>query len=89
MIPVADDIALWRERAADARNAAQRMGDVRSRCMVLRIAQSYERMAQLAERRLVRRSTMPGVSRRAFGLAGLLGGGAGWVLGYLLLSTIR
>lgn len=89
MIPVADDVALWRERAANARIAAERMRDTRCRWMVLRIAQSNERMAELAVRRLTRRSGLLRASRLRFGLAGLIGGGAGWAMAYMLVTTVH
>ena len=89
MIPVADDMVLWRERAAEARRSARQMGDDRCRRTLLGIAESYECMAQLAERRLARRRAIAGASRIAFGCAGLVGGGAGWALGYLLRAATR
>lgn len=51
MIPVADDLRLWRERERRTRVAAWDMSDSHCRDSLLAIADSYARMAAMAERR--------------------------------------
>lgn len=89
MIPVADDVALWRQRAAATRNAARQMRDIRCRWAILDVADSYERMAQIAERRLARKRAIGRVSRLGLGFASLVGVGTGWALTYLLHNAVR
>lgn len=63
-IPVADDVGFWRERAVSARAAASEMADQWCRDGVLAIADSYERMARMAQRRLARQTA---TTRTRFG----------------------
>ncbi len=46
-----DDAAYWREKAAEARAAAEQMSNPRSRLAMLDIADSYDRFAEQAEQR--------------------------------------
>ncbi len=47
----ADDPTLWRKRAEDARAQAARMLDEETKATLIAIAQSYEQLAALAEKR--------------------------------------
>lgn len=60
MIPVADDMLVWRQRARSLRQSAADMADPRHRDGVLAIADSYERMATMAEARIARRAAKIG-----------------------------
>jgi hypothetical protein len=42
----------WRDRAEEARTLAEQMDDPEAKQMMLGIVESYERLAQRAERRL-------------------------------------
>jgi hypothetical protein len=53
-VPYADNPKLWRERAEKARVQAEDINDANSRRIYLKIADSYERMADRAEERLSR-----------------------------------
>ena len=44
--------AYWRNRATQARASANAMADWRAQCILLDIAESYDRLAEEAERRL-------------------------------------
>ena len=50
--PYADNPALWRARAEEARVQAEQMSDPALRRKMLLVAESYERMALRAEERL-------------------------------------
>jgi hypothetical protein len=50
-ISILDDPDHWRERAEDARDVAEQLSDPVSRDMMLRIAESCDRLAELAEYR--------------------------------------
>jgi hypothetical protein len=56
MPPYADNPALWRQRAQEARIQAEQMGDAEAREQMLTIARDYDRLAELAEQRLVEAS---------------------------------
>jgi len=56
MPPYADNPALWRQRAQEARIQAEQMGDAEAREPMLTIARDYDRLAELAEQRLVEAS---------------------------------
>jgi hypothetical protein len=45
-----DAVALWRAKAAEARNHAQQVTDHQVRSALLRTAESYEHLAAIAER---------------------------------------
>ncbi len=47
-----DDPRVWRDRAEEARAHAEDMRDEESRRIMTSIAESYEKMAERAERRL-------------------------------------
>lgn len=83
LIPIADDIALWRQRAVSARAAAEKMVDTRCRWAVQGIADSYERMAEMAEHRIARRSRRGISIRSGMAFVGLVGGGSGFAAAYL------
>ncbi len=63
-IPVADDVEFWAHRATCTRVAANTMLDQSCRDRVLAIADSYGRMARIAEVRLARRAAG---ARKRFG----------------------
>ena len=42
----------WRDRADEARAMAEQMGDLDAKKSMLRVAEEYEQLAQLAEERL-------------------------------------
>ncbi|HET8996574.1 MAG TPA: hypothetical protein VFN42_07895 [Acetobacteraceae bacterium] len=65
------------------------MRDLRCRWAILDVAESYERMARMAERRLARKQAIAGSSRIALGFASLVGSGTGWALTYLLHNAVR
>ena len=48
----ADNPTLWRQRAAEARVQAEQISDAQAREQMLVIARDYDRLAELAERRL-------------------------------------
>jgi hypothetical protein len=49
---ILDDPAHWRARAEESRVLAEQLSDRDSRRMMLGVAESYERLAQHAERRI-------------------------------------
>ena len=48
-----DEHARWRKLAVEARTTAEAMRDVVARRMMLRVAERYEQLAQIAARRLL------------------------------------
>lgn len=83
VIPVADDVGFWCERALNTRAAAKGMPDQECRNGVLAIAASYDRMAGMAQARLARHAT----TRRArltLNLAAPIGGGLGLALAFAM-----
>ena len=60
-MPRSDDdaAALWRAKAQDARGQAARMIDSQARSTMLKIAQSYEHLAEIAERAAAARRHSP------------------------------
>jgi hypothetical protein len=50
--PLKDDPAHWRRRAEEARRLARELSDPTAKATMLEIAQSYEQLAFLAEKRL-------------------------------------
>jgi hypothetical protein len=46
-----DDPSHWRQRAQEARAEADKLGDASMKQTMLEIAASYERLAEIAERR--------------------------------------
>lgn len=52
----ADNPALWRQRAAEARVQAEQIGDAELREQMLIVARDYDRLAELAEQRLAAQS---------------------------------
>ena len=51
--PTLNDPAHWRRRAAETRSIADRLDDAAARQAMLEIADQYERIAAMAERRAV------------------------------------
>lgn len=86
MIPVADDIARWRQCAARTHAAAAWMSDDRCRLAMLDIAESYERMARLAEQRIARRATGR-APHASFRLAMLIGSSSAFA--FLVIAWLR
>lgn len=78
-IPVADDVEFWRERAISTRAAAWGMPDQECRDGVLAIADSYERMATMAQARLARHAATAR-ARLTLNLSAPIGGGLGLAL---------
>ena len=54
-IPI-NDPHHWRQRAEEARTAADQLTDEKSKKAMLRIAKDYEMLAERAERRIARSS---------------------------------
>jgi hypothetical protein len=52
-----DDPAYWRRRAIEARRVADQLDEATAKQTMLSIAQSYERLAILAETKAARRPT--------------------------------
>jgi hypothetical protein len=49
--PIRDDAKHWRQRARESRSIADRLDDPAARRTMLQIAEAYEQLAELAEKR--------------------------------------
>jgi hypothetical protein len=56
MPSILDNAAHWRARAEESRRLAEQLYDTTSRRMMLQVAESYERLAEHAEKRLTAKS---------------------------------
>ena len=54
--PSIDDPAYWHQRAAESRRLASRLDDPVQKRTMLEIAEGYDRLAELAERRRASRA---------------------------------